>query len=116
MAGKYKIGVYSNDEDDEFYSVKVQEETVFTANPVATGAAASFVRVNLSKRKVGFHTRHAVLSRVIGTGNDYDSARVYARLIIFTKTAFDALSIGQTLAYQGKNDWVVSSLVGESVR
>lgn len=116
MAGQYLLGAKYEADSGEVHPIRVQPETVFEDNPQPTGGVSEeqYARARGSARKYGILARSATLSRVVGTGN-YGTAKVYARIPVFTPTALDSMVLGSTIVYQGL-DWVVSSKRGESIR
>jgi hypothetical protein len=117
MAGGFIRGFYTSNEGD-VYGCRVQPETITSWNQNSEGPATGNVRAYTkgSRRRYGVHARRVTLSRVVGTIDDYDSARVSVTVPIMTRSAYNALSVGQVLTYQEQDDWEVASKSEEVIR
>jgi hypothetical protein len=114
-AGPFILSKYETDEGN-ILPIRIQPETRTVAENAepAAGADGPFVKVSGSKRSYGVHPRKITLSRSVGDA-DYGSAKAYARVVMLTPAAFDAVVIGSTVAYAGV-DWIVASKTNESIR
>lgn len=117
MAGAFIRGFYASNEGD-VYACRIQPETVTSWNSNGSGPATEEVQAYTggSRRRYGVHCRRVTLSRSVGSGGDYDSARVSVNIPIMTRSAYNAISVGQTLTYQGQSDWEVASKTDELIR
>jgi hypothetical protein len=116
MAGRFVIRTYESN-DGDLYAIRVQPETVTTANPAAPGQPTEgYVRVTGSKRAMIRKARSITIARSIGTDADFAGAKVYLTLPVFLPATFVALSAGQDYSYKGLTDWKVVSLNEESFR
>lgn len=114
MAGKFTIAAYERD-DDSVGPIRVQPETITSWNPEATGSLEGyFISARGSKKSYGVHARTVTLTRAVGSGAAYNAATVSVTVPILTKDAWDALSAGQTLAYNGVTDWIVAGTSSET--
>ena len=113
MAGKFIIGNYERD-DDSIGPIRVQPETVTPWNAQAVGSKTGYyIRARGSKRAYGVMARSVTLTRAIGSGEAYNAATVSLTVPVFTKAAWQALSAGQVVAYNGITDWVVAGTNSE---
>lgn len=117
MSGAFTKGFYVTDEG-EVHSCRLQPETLTSWNSNGAGPTTSDISAYAkgSRRRNGLHCRRVTLSRQVGSGEDYDSATVTVTVPIMTNSAYNALSVGDTLAYQGKNDWLVAAKTDELLR
>jgi hypothetical protein len=113
MAGKFIIANYQRD-DDTIGPIRVQPESVTTWNVQATGAKTGYyIKARGSKKAYGIHARTVTLTRAVGSGEAYNAATVSLTVPVFTKAAWEALSAGQVVAYNGVTDWVVAGTGSE---
>lgn len=113
MAGKFTIAGYER-ADGTTGPIRVQPETITSWNPEAAGSKTGlYVKARGSKRSYGTIARSVTLTREVGSGAAYNAATVSVTVPVFTKAAWDALSAGQTLAYQGVSDWKVAGTNSE---
>lgn len=114
--GSFIIAKYETD-GGAVRPIRVQPETVIAAvNPQGDGSlAGSLIRVSGGKRKIGTKARNMRLKTNVGAPVDGFQATRSITLPVFTKDAFDALSIGQTVTYNGAT-WTVSGASPESGR
>lgn len=116
MAGKFELAKYET-ADGETYPIRVQPETITASNPQGTGTVKDgFISVRKSRRAYGKHARYITISRPVGDGTDYNSAKVTARIPVFVQSAWEGFSPGATFEYQGKSDWKVVSKTNEMMR
>lgn len=117
MAGGFIRGFYTSNEGD-VYGCRVQPESITSWNANGSGPATEGVRAYTkgSRKRYGVHCRRVTLSRAVGSAGNYDSARVSVTVPIMTSSAYNALSVGQTLSYQGQSDWEVASKSEEVIR
>lgn len=116
MAGAFVLSVYERN-NGTFGAIRVQPETITAFNPAAGGTlSGQRIRARGSSRRYGTRARGVTLSRAVGSGADFNAAKVQINLPILTKSAWDALSDGQILTYQGINDWQVAGKYEESNR
>lgn len=117
MAGGFIRGFYTSNEG-EVYGCRVQPESITSWNQNSSGPATGNVRAYTkgSRRRYGVHARRVTLSRAVGSAGNYDSARVSVTVPIMTASAYNALSVGQVLTYQGQSDWEVASKSEEVIR
>lgn len=93
----------------------VHKITIATANVTAAGAAPGGAvdspvraKVSRSKREYGLAPRGVRLGRTVGTAPD--TFVKYAFLPILTPTAFDAITIDQSITYSGNAYKVISKI------
>ena len=114
-SGAFVTAKYETDRLD-VAPIRVQPESITTWNPETTGTVTSDqVRATGGKRKIGRLARSVTLKRFVGPVTEGVQAFLQTRIPIFTVTGFDALTDGDTVAYQG-NDWFVAYKTGESGR
>lgn len=113
--GSFEIRGYETDAGAT-RPIRVQPETVTAWNPVQAGTIeGDLIRVSGGRRKIGRKARSVRLKQNLGAVvNGIQPTRTIT-LPVFTLTAFQALAIGQTVAYNGGN-WVVSGVSGEAGR
>ena len=100
------------------FTVKAKIDTAsvaFAGTPPATAIDIPVTAIiSRSKRQAGIHSRHAVLSREIGTApNQFTKYKRVALLTPARATAVEAL-IGTTVAVGGE-DWTVQAVKGETI-
>jgi len=115
-SGSFIIAKYETD-DLSVRPVRVQPETVIAAtNPEATGTlAGSLIRVSGGRRRIGTKARSMTLKQNIGAAvNGFQPTREIT-LPVFTKAAYDALTIGAAVTYNG-SAWTVAGRSPEAGR
>lgn len=113
MAGKFTIAGYERN-DGTTGPIRVQPETITAWNAEAPGSKTGlYVKARGSKRAYGTVARSVTLTRAIGSGEAFNAATVSVIVPVLTKAAWDALAAGQTLAYNGVNDWKVAGTNAE---
>jgi hypothetical protein len=95
--------------------IRVQPETIIAAvNPEATGTSqGDRIRVSGGKRKIGRKARSVSLVQNVGAAVDGYQPTKSIRIPIFTLDAYNALTEGQTITYNG-SAWKVSGVTNES--
>lgn len=109
-AGAFSLlGRYLSSEGALVYRIKVQPETITTANAVATGTITGVgsVRVGGGNRQIGIKAR-SITVRWSGTVPDGYLANGLVRIPIFTPTAYDGFKLGDTFTYLGQSTVIVS--------
>lgn len=113
MAGRFITATYER-ADGSFGPIKVQPETVTAWNPQAQGDLTGYyIKARGSKAAYGTVARSVSLTRQIGNGTAYNAGTVNVTVPMFTKAAWEALTTGQTLTYQGVEDWKVAGTNSE---
>ncbi len=102
-------------DDASVRPIRVQPETIAGAwNPDGTGTVnGSFVRVSGSKKGIGLKARYVTLARPLGAVVEGIQPVKRISLPVMTPDAFDALNLGQDVAYGGA-DWEITGKFGES--
>lgn len=97
--------------------VKVQPETIIAAtNPEGAGTLdGTLVRVSGSRRKIGLKARSMTLKQNVGAAVAGFQPTRTITLPVFTPAAWDALSIGTDVTYNG-SAWEVSGKSPEGGR
>jgi len=110
--GSFETLGYSSDLG-VIHPIRVQPETSEGINdsltPISPGVAR--FRRGGSRRKFGNFARFITLSAPLGEATattPYASARVYAKVTIFAKDVFDAISLGDEYTYQSVTFTVAS--------
>lgn len=114
-AGPFSLSKYQTDAN-AIHPIRIQPETEFDDNPAPEAGAGNFpfIKISGSRRAYGIHPRKITLSKTVGDA-DYDTAKVYAKIVVLTKAAFTDFVIGSTIVY-AETDWIVASKTSELIR
>lgn len=114
-AGSFTIAGYETDAGDN-RPVRVQPETITSWNPESGGTVqGDLIRVSGGRRRIGRKARSVRLVQNLGAAVNGIQPKRSITLPVFTTTAFQALAIGQAVAYNGSN-WTVSGVSSEAGR
>lgn len=113
-AGEFLRSFYETDQND-IMRCRVQPETITGWNAAATGPATvpGSARMQASRRKLGVNAR-VISAQWVGTpptGYDDDST---LRIPILTPAAYNALNVGDQVAYLGANIEIIGK-TGEKI-
>lgn len=106
-AGRFSRSFYESDANDIF-PCRVQPETITAFNPAATGPANQPVSAKMrgGRRAIGMNARYVSLEWAAAPPAGYDD-RSSIRVPILTPTAYNVLSLNDTVTYLGANATVI---------
>lgn len=116
MAGKFTRSRYEAD-DGKIYAVRVQPETITTANPAPTAALTPGLpsaKVGKGIRGYGVGTRY-ITAKWTGTVPDGYDANGVLRIPILTIAAYTGIALNSTFTYLGQPTVVIGK-TGERVK
>lgn len=106
-AGRFQKAKYEAD-NGTVYNIRVQPESISATNGEPAGAVTGAVSAKArgSRRSLGIVARSVNLEWVAAPPAGYDD-RGNLSVVIFTKSVFDGLNVGNTFTYLGANARII---------
>lgn len=114
-SGSFVSSIYETD-GGVSRPIRIQPETLTDWNPAGDGpAVGTLIRVSGGKNRIGLKARSVTLKQNVGAAvNGYQPTRP-ARVAVMTETAWEALTLGESVTYLG-TQWTVAGKTKESGR